>query len=97
MSSTRPIPFNTVDTLFWSYAGTAPEWFVCDEEVVSAKQFASVGSANEWMRRRQDGREMPRVLAVGDNGSLYWLTNGHHVLLNAFGNPDFSADEPCYS
>lgn len=95
--SRRPIPYKKTETLFWTYVGTAPEWFVCDEEVVDAKLFSSIENAEEWIRRREeDGLSLPRVLACTNEGNMYWLTHGVRVALNAFGNPDFSTGEPAY-
>jgi hypothetical protein len=99
MATCRPIPYNTTETLFWTCVGDAPEWFVYDDdEPVASKLFSSIELATEWMRRRQEnGLDIPRVIARGENGSLYWLTkDGVRVVLNAFGNPDFSADQPAY-
>lgn len=93
MSSQRPIPFQNVHTMFWSHVGDAPDWFACDEEVVDAKKFCTIEKALEWIERlRKSGREIPRVIATGDDGRLYWLYNEERVVLNAFGNPDFTGD-----
>lgn len=96
--SVRPIPFQRVDTMFWSHVGTVPEWFVADEDVVSARMFSSVEKATEWAARvLARGEEIPRIVARGQDGVMYWVRNvGELIALNAFGNPDFSIQEPAY-
>lgn len=91
--STRPIPYERVDTFFWSYVGTAPTGFVCDDEVVSARKFLILDKAVQWIARHvKVGDEMPRILAYGDDDVLYWLRNREgteRVALDSYGNPNF--------
>lgn len=91
--SSRPIPFNKVQTMFWSYTGTAPEWFERDDNAVEAYKFGSLEKANEWMERRlAAGRELPeRVIAMGEDGRMYWMREGSDpIQVDMYGNPDFS-------
>lgn len=98
--SAHPIPYERVDTLFWSCVGTAPEWFVCDEEVVSARRFLALDKAVAWIGRHVGtDDDLPRILARGEDGVLYWVRNRNGtelVRLNSFGNPDFDATMPAY-
>ncbi len=96
--NTRPIPLNRVDTMFYACVGTAPEWFVRDEVVVSARKFSSVERALEWAARVvARGEEISRIVAPGEDGVMYWVRSAdERIALNAFGVPDFSANEPAY-
>lgn len=97
--SVRPIPYQRVETMFYSHVGTAPEWFVRDEEIVSTRKFSSIESASEWAARvLARGEEIPRIVAQDKyDGVMYWIRSvDERIALNAFGVPDFSANEPAY-
>lgn len=79
--------------MFWSCSGAVPQWFECDDSAVEAYKFGSLEKANEWMeRRRVQGRELPvRVIAMGDDGCLYWMREGSEpIQMDMHGNPYFS-------
>lgn len=85
--------------MFYSHVGTAPEWFVRDEEIVSTRKFLSIESASEWAARViARGEEIPRIVAHDRNdGVMYWLRSVDELIaLNAFGVPDFTVNEPAY-
>ncbi len=94
----RPIPFNRTETFFWSNVGEHPEWFTNDSAPVETCRLPNIQLGLEWMQRRRDSeRDIPRVIAPDDTGTLYWLTEQHGpVRLNAFGNPDFEYNMAAY-
>lgn len=90
--SSRPIPSNRIETMFWSCDGVAPAWFTLDTEAKPTRRLPSLELAMEWAERhRARGFEIPRIVAPGPGGVMYWIRNGNEVIaLNAFGNPDFA-------
>ena len=91
----RPIPFVRVQTFFWSADNGGeenPGWFHVDTSPVDSIRFMNVESGLEWIRRRRnEGREIPRVLAVDNSQALCWLNEEHGLIrLNSFGNPVFT-------
>jgi hypothetical protein len=93
----RPIPFTRVETFFGT-TPNGPEWFKNDIAPVETYQLPNIMLGLEWMqRRRNDGREVPRVIAPDDTGVMIWLHEQYGpIRLNAFGNPDFEYNMPAY-
>lgn len=94
----RPIPFNRIETFFWTSNGEKPEWFVNDTVPVETCKLPNITRALEWMQHRRDkGQAVPRVIAPDETGTLFWLHEHHGpIRLNAFGNPDFVYNMPAY-
>jgi len=94
----RHVPFNRVQTFFYSNDGTSPQWFANDSDQVETCQFSNINLGLEWVRRRRDtGMPYRRAIASDETGTTYWLHEHHGLIrLDVFGNPDFVAMSPSY-
>jgi hypothetical protein len=94
----RSIPFNRIQTFFYSNDGTSPQWFQNDSDMIETCLFSNINLGLEWVQRRRDaGMSYRRAIASDETGTTYWLHDQHGLIrLDAFGNPDFVSTSPLY-